>query len=263
MPLVSVRGTRALNVHATPPRDAAAPTAFLVHGAGGRADHWRSVAPALVEAGWGVVSYDALGHGDSPAPRQWRAYAGPEFVADLHALVARHGSARNILVGHSYGTRVVLAALCEGLPDVERALLLAPPGLDPSKPPWIAWLPVPVLERMRPKLSAGFRAVAWGPDAPAGLVEEETRVSDRNSLYVFKAMWRQWLALDRATLGRLALPIRILAGEADKLTPPAGAQGLAQCLAQATFDTLPRCGHQIPLEQPQAILRALLHPPQR
>jgi pimeloyl-ACP methyl ester carboxylesterase len=117
---------------------------------------------------------------------------------------------------------------------------------------------VPVLERLRPRLSAGFRAAAWGPDAPMALVDEETVISDRNSLYMFKAMWRQWLRLDRARLSTLQWPVMLLAGEADRLTPPASAEQLAQVLPNATLTVLPRCGHQMPLERPDAVVQALL-----
>ena len=63
-------------------------------------------------------------------------------------------------------------------------------------------LPVPLLERLRPRLSAGFRLLAWGPDADPALVDEETRISDRNPLHVFKAQ----------TLHRLQLTPQALAG---------------------------------------------------
>jgi len=244
-----------------PPRDGdAGTTVFLMHGAGGRADQWRFVVPALRDAGLGVVAHDALGHGERPAPREWRAYAGEAWVAELRAVIERHGSARNVLVGHSYGCLVALGALQAGVArTIDRVLLLAPPSPEPlARAPAIAYLPVPVLERMRPQLSAGFRAAAWGPDAPLALVDEETAISDRNSLYVFKAMWRQWLRLDRARLSTLQLQVTLLTGEADQLTPPAFAEQLAQVLPNAQLTVLPRCGHQMPLERPEAVVQALL-----
>jgi pimeloyl-ACP methyl ester carboxylesterase len=244
-----------------PPRDGnAGTTVFFMHGAGGRADQWRFVAPALRDAGLGVVAHDAPGHGERLAPRDWRAYAGQAWVAEWRAVIERHSSARNVLVGHSYGGLVALGVLQAGVARaIDRVLLLAPPSPEPlARVPWIAYLPVPVLERLRPRLSAGFRAAAWGADAPVALVNEETVISDRNSFYVFKAMWRQWLHLDRARLSTLQWPVRLLAGEADRLTPPASAEQLAQVLPNATLTVLPRCGHQMPLERPDAVVQALL-----
>lgn len=261
--LVRLRGERTLSVFvAEPPGDAGSGrTVFLVHGGGGRAEQWRLVWPGLVQAGHRVVAFDALGHGNSPAPRRWSAYAGREWVADLRALVERHGTTRDVLVGHSYGASIVLGALVQGLAGIDRAVLLAPPPPDPARrPPWITYLPVAALERMRPKLSAGFRAAAWGPGAELALVDEETAISDRNSLYVFKAMWRQWLQVDPAALHAVTLPVQVLAGEADRLTPPEGARRLAEALPQARVAVLPGVGHQLPLEAPDSVLEAILLP---
>jgi pimeloyl-ACP methyl ester carboxylesterase len=257
---VRLRGERTLRVVVGEPnRAASGTTVFLVHGAGGRAEQWRLVWPGLLDAGHRVVAFDALGHGDSPAPRRWRAYAGSEWVADLRALMARERSATSLLVGHSYGALVALGALLAANATVERALLLAPPAPDAMQHvPWFAYLPVPVLERMRPKLSAGFRAAAWGPDSPVELVDEETVISDRNSLYVFKAMWRQLLRLDEDALSAIATPVRVLVGEVDALTPPDGARRLVAMLPRAELMLLARCGHQLPLERPEAVLAAIL-----
>jgi pimeloyl-ACP methyl ester carboxylesterase len=253
-----VRAGRDLRVTVWEPGAAAGSAVFLVHGAGGRADQWRHVVPALQAAGHRVVAFDALGHGESPRPRRWRAYDGREWVADLQALVARHGAARNVLVGHSYGTRIVLGALQGGVPNVVGVLLLAPPAPETTRRlPWFTYLPVPLLERLRPKLSAGFRAAAWGPDTPVALVDEETAISDRNSLYVFKATWRQRLVPDAGALAMLRLPVTVIAGELDRLTPPDGARALVATLPGSTLEILPRCGHQIPLERADAVVRAL------
>jgi pimeloyl-ACP methyl ester carboxylesterase len=262
--LLRLRAERRLRVLIGEPTVAATGcTVFLVHGAGGRAEQWRFVWPGLLEAGHRVVAFDALGHGGSPAPQHWRAYAGSEWVADLRALVEQQGSAQNLLVGHSYGCLVVLGAMLGADLPVDCAVLLAPPAPDSmTRPPWFAYLPVPLLEAMRPKLSAGFRAAAWGADAPTVLVDEETALSDTNSLYVFKALWRQWLQLDAAALRGVTVPVQVLVGEADRLTPPDGARKLAALLPHAKFAALARCGHQFPLERPGAVVRAILVPQQ-
>lgn len=254
-----LRGERTLRVLIGEPAAAASgTTVFLIHGAGGRAEQWRMVWPGLLEAGHRVVAFDALGHGGSPAPRTWHAYSGGEWVADVCALLAREGSATNVLVAHSYGCLVVLGALLEAAP-VDRVVLLAPPAPDAMRrAPWFAYLPVPLLERMRPQLSAGFRAAAWGSDAPPALVDDETAISDTNSLYVFKALWRQWLQLDAAAMRGVTVPVHLLAGEADLLTPPAGARRLVALLPLAQLSVLPGCGHQIPLERPASVLETIL-----
>ena len=89
-----------------------------------------------------------------------------------------------------------------------------------------------------------------------------TALRDANSLYVFKAMRRQWLRLDMTALLGVTMPVQVLVGEADRLTPPDGARKLAALLPQANFASLTGCGHQILLEQPGAVVRAILAPQQ-
>lgn len=255
----TVRPGRALRVlRLAPIGPASGTTVFLVHGSGGRAEQWRRVWPALQARGHAVVAFDALGHGASATPRDWAAYRGCEWVAGLRTLVEAEGRGRQVLVGHSYGSLVVAAALAEGLPGTQGALLLAPPPARAShRAPWFAYLPVPLLERLRPGLSAGFRAAAWGPEAAAALVDEETAIADRNPFHVVKALWRQRLSLAPETLAHVRVPVQLLAGEADRLTPPALAQALASQLPQATVHTLPRRGHQLPLEAPDEVASAI------
>ncbi len=65
------------------------------------------------------------------------------------------------------------------------------------------------------------------------------------------------IPVNPAAFGVLDVSIRILAGDADRLTPPPGAEELARRLPNATFHLVERSGHQIMLEQPDATNRAL------
>src|SRR5262249_6219392 len=58
-------------------------------------------------------------------------------------------------------------------------------------------------------------------------------------------------------LGRIEQSTLILAGEADRLTPPKYAQYLAEHLEQAKLVTLPGVGHYIPNEAPEAAATAI------
>ena len=62
----------------------------------------------------------------------------------------------------------------------------------------------------------------------------------------------------RAVLERLRLPVQLLCGEHDRVTPPARSQELAQWIPGARLRLVPGAGHMLPLEQPQAVVDALL-----
>jgi pimeloyl-ACP methyl ester carboxylesterase len=60
-------------------------------------------------------------------------------------------------------------------------------------------------------------------------------------------------------LQRLAAPVLLLGGEADRCTPPAALEALAQVLPDAVHVSLPQVGHWPQLESPEAFDAVLLH----
>jgi pimeloyl-ACP methyl ester carboxylesterase len=240
---------------------------FLCHGAGGSKNQWRNQWRLFTRLGWTVVAWDFFGHGEAPAPRKTAAYDGAALVGDYLALVERYAGARNILIGHSYGARLTLCVLqaleADGrLSMIERAVLLgAPPpiptlGLGPIAT-WPLWL----LVLMRPMINANFVKLAWHPSADPALVAFEDRAARRNSLFMMKSLLTQSAPIDAGGLSGLTLPVLILAGDSDGVTPLAGAQMLAGALPDARLETIAACGHQIMLERPaetNALIRAFL-----
>lgn len=62
----------------------------------------------------------------------------------------------------------------------------------------------------------------------------------------------------RPVLEQLRLPVQLLCGEHDRVTPPQRAQELARLIPGAHLQLVPGAGHMLPLEQPQAVVQALL-----
>lgn len=64
-------------------------------------------------------------------------------------------------------------------------------------------------------------------------------------------------------LGQLALPVRVLCGEDDRITPCVLSEELAALIPQARLQRIAQAGHMLPLEQPQAVADSLLAQLQR
>jgi pimeloyl-ACP methyl ester carboxylesterase len=101
------------------------PVVYLVHGWGGHSVQLRAYLDPLLATGHRVVTFDALGHGDSES-----GALGPgrttitEMAAALDAVVAAHGPAHAI-VAHSLGANSTFYALRRGL-WAGRLVFLAP-----------------------------------------------------------------------------------------------------------------------------------------
>ncbi|MBU3739090.1 MAG: alpha/beta fold hydrolase [Rhodoferax sp.] len=61
-----------------------------------------------------------------------------------------------------------------------------------------------------------------------------------------------------AHIGRLRCPVLVLCGEGDALTPPDRSREIASAIPGAELVLLPRCGHMLTLEQPDAVNAHLL-----
>lgn len=73
----------------------------LIHGWPLSGRSWEKQVPALVEAGYRVITYDRRGFGQSSQP--WSGYEYDTFAADLHALLEHLDVQDATLVGFSMG----------------------------------------------------------------------------------------------------------------------------------------------------------------
>jgi pimeloyl-ACP methyl ester carboxylesterase len=82
------------------------PDLLLVHGFPDSIAVWRHQIPALVAAGYRVIAPEQRGFGLTEAPRETKAYAIENYVADLVALLDALGLKKVLLVGHDWGAAV-------------------------------------------------------------------------------------------------------------------------------------------------------------
>jgi len=133
------------------------PLAYLVHGWGSRGTRLAAFVEPLLAAGYGVVTYDAVGQGQSGRGMT----SMPEFARSLAAVVRQHGTPHAI-VAHSMGCAGTTLAISWGL-EVARVVFLAP-AADP--PAWVApfarlfGLRPDVLDRVRARSERRLR-VRW------------------------------------------------------------------------------------------------------
>jgi pimeloyl-ACP methyl ester carboxylesterase len=103
------------------PQTRRGPVVALVHGWGSRAARLAVHVRALLERGFGVVAFDAPGHGESDGTLG----SGVQAARALQAVAAD----RPIygVLAHSLGAAATMIALREGLP-LSRAVFISPPG---------------------------------------------------------------------------------------------------------------------------------------
>ncbi|MFV0295908.1 MAG: alpha/beta fold hydrolase [Hyphomicrobiaceae bacterium] len=103
------------------------PVVVLTHGYSASTAMWRDNVPALVAAGYRVLTWDMRGHGQSASPDAQNLYSAELTVGDMDALLDVVGADKAVIGGMSLGGYMSLAYHL-GHPERVRALMLIDTG---------------------------------------------------------------------------------------------------------------------------------------
>lgn len=231
------------------------PAVLLIHGWCGNAAYWHAQIDAL-RSYYTVVTLDLAGHGASGANRTDWSIAN--YAGDVASVARQIPNAHLVLVGHSMGATVALAAVPRigtrviGVVAVDA---LRSVGLPPTAPREIA-------VRVAP-----FRADFVG--ATRELVTDKLFEQGADPLLVQKVAYdmslrapvmaiptlEKLLALDLTTItGAVHVPVYAINSD----LAPTDAQRIRQSLPDFTLDVLPHTGHFLMLEAPERFNPLLL-----
>ncbi|HET6811756.1 MAG TPA: alpha/beta hydrolase [Acidimicrobiales bacterium] len=231
------------------------PAVVLAHCWMGAREVWAPVAHRLVTSGHRVVLYDQRGHGSSTVGSD--GFTIPRLGADLAAVLEALDLREAVLAGHSMGGMTVMSLLAHH-PDVARdrgraAVLVATAagGLAGSMPRRAEnLLASPAVDRL---LRSGY-----GPSLQRAVVGarpcRDHLVRWRDVMVACPADTRiGWLRamrdMDlRPALASVELPVTILVGSHDRVTPPRFAWELARLMPAARLRVLEGHGHTLPFE---------------
>ena len=204
----------------------------LIHGypLSGRA--WDKQVPALLEAGYRVITYDRRGFGQSSQPAT--GYDYDTFAADLSTLLEHLDLRETVLVGHSMGTGEVTRYLSSyGSARVAKGVLVSPiPPFLLQKPDNPDGVPrslfdgfVQAAQADTPAWMKGFLDNFYNAGAlPGILVSDQAWQASWNlavtaSATAAVACIATWATDFRADLPKIDVPVLVLHGDADQVLP--------------------------------------------
>ncbi len=255
-----------------------APAVVLAHGWTCSIAFWAEQIRALA-TDHRVIAYDQRGHGRSPLPGPTgQGYSTTSLADDLEAVLAATlgPGERAVLAGHSMGGMTIMAAAGRaGLRQHAAAVLLCSTGPSrltaeatvlPLRPGGLRTLltgavlgskaPLGPVTALSKKI---LKYATMGPGSAPDRVDTCARIvhaCPRPARYG----WSQVLAgLDlQAGLADLRLPVAVLVGTADRLTPAAHSRAMAEALPHCTgLVELAGVGHMTPVEAPEAVTAAI------
>jgi len=232
MPTVKVGTENSADIEVYYEDHGAGQPVVLIHGYPLSGRGWDKQVPALLDAGYRVITYDRRGFGQSSQPTA--GYDYDTFAADLSALLEHLDLRDAVLAGHSMGTGEVARYLGRyGSARVAKGVLVAP------IPPYLLQTPDNP-DGVPQSLFDGFAAAARA-DTPAwmkGFLDNfynmdtlrGTLVSDQ----AFQTSWNlavtasataavacigTWATDFRGDLPEIDVPILVIQGDADQVLP--------------------------------------------
>lgn len=229
-----------------------APDVVLLHGAGGNRDSLAPLGDALAAAGLTVAAVSMPGRPGSDGDPVASIADGAAWLAALLAELAPDGT---VLLGHSMGGGIAIETVL-GTPARVRGLVLAATGARLRvHPDILAGAATTVADGGH---LAEMSAAALRPDGPPTARSHVLTVSALTPGATALADWQVTDRFDRLDdVGDLDLPVLVVAGEVDRLTPPKYAQYVVDHAPSAELVLLPGAGHWLPVEEADQVADAV------
>ena len=236
---------------------------FLLHGAFGAKEYWRTQVQAFTQAGYRVVSWDAPGYGLSALPQ---ALTIDHCARALTLLLEKEGGARNVVMGHSMGGMIAQQAWRYARDRIHGYVLSATSASFGS--PDGDWQKEFVRTRVAP-LDAGktipeyaplmLRAM-MAPGASGPAVDLLIGTVSQMREETFRAAVAAIVGFEgRDLLPTLDIPVLCIAGELDTTAPASVMQKMAGKITNAEFVSLTGLGHFGWAEDPARFNAAVRH----
>ncbi|WP_137931769.1 acetoin dehydrogenase dihydrolipoyllysine-residue acetyltransferase subunit [Mesorhizobium comanense] len=233
-------------------------TLVLLHGFGADSLSWQPLVAALGDSA-SIVLVDLPGHGRSAKPNGRPSIHG--FAGNVAEALHGQGLDDVHLVGHSLGGGVALALAESGAIAIRSLTLLAPAGLGPeidgafvqgyaratradSLRPWLLRLFADASI-----VTPGFVSTTLKARSSAALRDAQDELAD--AIFPDGTQATEF----REVLKRLAVPLKIIWGEQDRIIPKRHAMHTG---AAAALHFLPGAGHMPHVEDPVTVARLIL-----
>lgn len=226
-------------------RDGKGPPLLYLHGAASPT-MWAPYMEQLAQH-FDVFAPDHPGYGVSDMP-PWLDNVGDLAYFYLDALEALKLDKVHI-VGASLGGWIAAEMGVRNCARIGRMTLVAPAGLQVKGAPngdIFLWTPEQLVRNLFHDQSLAEKALA------VPLTDEQLDIAARNRLTTARLAWQPRLHNPdlRKWLHRINVPVQIIWGDDDKVTPAAHGPEYAKLIPGAKLEMMPNCGHVVSMEKP-------------
>jgi len=238
---LTVNGVR---IHYEVEGPASGPVVVLIHGLGGRAEDWSNLAPYFARAGFRVYMPDLPGYGRSERPARF-SYSVPDEAEVVVGFLDAMGLKQVNLGGWSMGGWVVQIVAARHPERVSRLMLFDSAGIY-EKPAWDTNLFMSKTPAQLDQLEALL--MPDPPPIPSFVARDILRITNDHSWVIERALDTMLTGQDATDrlLPQLKMPVLILWGKEDRITPLEQGQKMHSLVPQSELDVFNGCGHLAP-----------------
>lgn len=221
---------------------------IFIHGAGGSHLKW---APLMKESinGFTQVAVDLMGHGSSPGSPVDEVKAYAQSIKEF--LDANSFPRPWIWAGHSMGGNIALQAALTYPDTIDGIILIGSGAKMPVNPTMLEQL-------AQGSFDTAFLKIAYGRDINPELLAAELQnwsQASQQQLYIDFTACNNYDVSRQ--LGEIKIPVLILVGDQDKMTPVKQSQYLQANINDSMLQIVPGAGHHLMLEQPEETISAI------
>jgi pimeloyl-ACP methyl ester carboxylesterase len=218
------------------------PPVVLLHGLGSHAQQdWSRMLPPLVQAGYHIYAMDLVGYGRSDKPTDWN-YSISEEAKFVEAFMDAKQLPTVELSGVSMGGWIAATVALQQPQRIMRLVLFDSAGMTFR----LSFDPMVFTPETTEQVDRLFAVVTNTPQKMPTFVKKDfIRKSQRDGWVVKRALASMMTGtdlLDRR-FSDLKMPLLIVWGKEDTLTPVAVGEAMHRAAPQSEFVVYDRCGH--------------------
>lgn len=223
----------------------------LIHGLGARAEDWAQLAPYFARAGYRVYLPDLPGYGESDMPVNF-SYSIADQAQVVTGFLDTLGLKQVDLGGWSMGGWIVQVVALHHPERVNRLILFDSAGIY-ARPEWNTALFTPTSANQIAQLNALL--MPNPPSIPGFVAADILRLSRSHGWVIQRALASMLTGRDTtdSQLPQLRMPVLIVWGGLDRITPLAQALKIHASVPQSQLDVIQGCGHLAPSQCAPAI----------
>lgn len=243
----TVRGFR---IHYYEQGKATDPPLVLVHGLGGHSEDWRNLRPWMLGANRHIYMLDLPGYGQSDWPQDF-SYSIPDEANVVAGFMDALGIQQADLGGWSMGGWIAQRVAYDHPDRIKRLMLFDSAGLY-ERPTWNTDLFMPTTAQELDQLDALL--MPHPPAVPDFIARDMLRYSHQHAWVIRRALNSMLAGKDTTDkeLPQLRMPVLIVWGAEDHITPVTLGEKIHQLVPQSELDVIQGCGHLAPVQCAEA-----------